>query len=70
MEEAIFACSNAQTLLHAQVILRVNQAVKRDSRMHSLLLPALGYLDQVDDALGMAHSLLSAEWHRRQYESW
>lgn len=70
VEDALAVIARARLLLRAQVRFRLHQAVERDAQLGDLLRPAMGQLDEIDQALTQAQTHFSAEWRAGQRVGW
>jgi hypothetical protein len=70
VEDALAVLARARLLLRAQVRFRLRQAVERDALLGDLLRPAMGQLDDIDDALTRAQGVLSADWRAGNVAGW
>lgn len=58
------------SLMDAQTILRVKQALRRDPGLEDLLGPAVGQLLYIHDHVSAAQSLLDDVWHEQNEQRW
>ena len=70
MENALTSIGTARILIDTQVMLRVRQAMRRDSQLVDLLEPVLAHVDTVDRTLVKALKVIGAEWETHEHQGW
>jgi hypothetical protein len=51
-------------------MLRVRQAMRRDSQLCDLLEPVLAHVDTVDHTLVKALKIIGTEWEMHEHQGW
>ena len=77
VEEAQGACENVLTnlgvsrvLIDTQVILRVEQAIKRDRLLNDLLHPVIEQMQQIDSSIASALEYVGHDWEHHNEKGW
>lgn len=70
IEDVLSNLGIARVLIDAQVNLRVNQAIRRDKTLTSLLMPVLEEMERVDHALASALVVIGDMWKDGTEHGW
>lgn len=70
VEDTLSNLGVARVLINAQVLLRIEQAIRRDSQLTDLLSPAIDDIKQIDVAVSGAQSIIGGMWEENNANGW
>lgn len=69
-EDTLASLGVSRVLIDTQVILRVEQAIKRDRLLRDLLLPVVEQVQQIDAAIQSALEYIGDDWEEHNDRGW
>lgn len=70
VEDTLSSLGVARVLIKTQLYLRIEQAIRRDSRLTELLSPVLEDIGQVESAVDGAQSVIGQMWEENNAKGW
>ena len=70
LENIIADLGVSRVLIDTQIILRVEQAIKRDAYLTDLLAPVVEHVSRIDALLETALDYIGEEWRTRNRTGW
>ena len=69
-EDTLASLGVSRVLIDTQVVLRVEQAIKRDRLLKDLLTPVVEQMQQIDLAILSALSYIGDDWDKHNERGW